>query len=199
MRERSYQNRIIDISRYVSTETPVYPGDTAFQKRWLTQGDVYTSEVMFTPHVGTHIDAPWHFGYGSCGMENVPLDLFVGPCQVITPLTNHEVLAKEDVDSKVITTTRILFAMKYEGQGLSSELVQWLSELGVRVIGTSSDSIDAISNSNYPAHHTALNLGMFLIENLDLNQITDGQYELHAVPLKWVGVEASPVRAYLIR
>lgn len=47
-------------------------------------------------------------------------------------------------------------------------------------------------------HRTLLGAGVVLLENLDLTDVKDGEYELIALPLRLAGSDGSPVRAVLI-
>ena len=44
-------------------------------------GDV--SRWLIGSHTGTHLDAPAHFHQGGETIENIPIDVFVGPAQVL--------------------------------------------------------------------------------------------------------------------
>ncbi|HEX9640646.1 MAG TPA: arylformamidase, partial [Candidatus Krumholzibacteria bacterium] len=41
--------------------------------------------------------------------------------------------------------------------------------------------------------------GVAILENLVLGHVEAGEYELIAMPLRWMGLDASPVRAVLRR
>lgn len=70
-------------------------------------------------------------------------------------------------------------------------------ERGVCLIGLDVPSIDEAISESLPSHRLALMNGISVIENLDLQAVPAGLYELIALPLRLEGVEASPVRAVL--
>lgn len=189
--------KIYDISKPVDASSPYYPGDTPFRSRWINKGAVFTSEVTFTPHVGTHVDAPLHFACNRKGVGEAPLEIFVGPCCVIRPNCSSRTVRNDDVPP-TNGEERVLFALKGADQGLSSELCSRLVEEGVKLVGTSAASVDPEPTEDYPAHEVLLSSGIYLLENLNLEGVPGGRYELHAAPLRWSETEASPVRAYLI-
>lgn len=189
--------KIYDLSKPVDASSPCYPGDTPFSSRWISEGEVFTSEVTFTPHVGTHVDAPLHFARSRKGIGEAPLEIFVGPCRVIR--VNRKSRTVEDADVPPMKgEERVLFAMNDADQGLSPELCRRLVSEGVKLVGTSSASVDPEPTEIYPAHEVLLQAGIYLLENLSLEGVPEGRYELHAAPLRWSETEASPVRAYLI-
>lgn len=48
-----------------------------------------------------------------------------------------------------------------------------------------------------PSHHQLLAHGLRVLENLVLDDVAEGNYELIALPLKLLRTDASPVRAIL--
>ena len=80
---------------------------------------------------------------------------------------------------------------------LNPELVEYLHERGVRLIGIDTPSVDLFDSKDLPSHRTFLRLDMAILEGLVLAGVPDGMYELVALPLKLAGFDASPVRAIL--
>ena len=68
---------------------------------------------------------------------------------------------------------------------------------GVRLIGIDTPSVDPFSSKTLDAHHAFLRNDMAILENLTLDGVPDGLYELIALPLRLEGFDASPVRAVL--
>jgi arylformamidase len=80
---------------------------------------------------------------------------------------------------------------------LAPELIDALAARGCRLIGTDAPSIDPQTCTALRSHHAAHRAGMAILEGLVLDAIPEGRYELIALPLPIVGVEATPVRAVL--
>jgi arylformamidase len=78
---------IYDISPPLSSDLPVWPGDTPLSREVLcdmAKGDNITlSTLRATVHLGAHADAPSHYGKDSATMEKRSLDLYLGPCEVV--------------------------------------------------------------------------------------------------------------------
>ena len=75
--------------------------------------------------------------------------------------------------------------------------VQRLAELGVRLIGIDTASIDPADSKTLDSHQVIRRSGLRVLENLVLDDVPEGDYELIALPLKLVQADASPVRAIL--
>src|SRR5687767_14057856 len=78
---------IYDITPLLSPRTAVWPGDTPLAREVqldMARGDAVTlSTLRSTVHLGAHADAPSHYGSGAPAIHERPVDLYVGPCQVI--------------------------------------------------------------------------------------------------------------------
>jgi arylformamidase len=80
---------------------------------------------------------------------------------------------------------------------LTAEGARTLVRLGVRLFGTDAPSVDPVDSKTLEAHQVLHEGGVAILEGLSLADITAGEYELLALPLKWQGVDAAPVRAVL--
>jgi arylformamidase len=65
------------------------------------------------------------------------------------------------------------------------------------LIGTDSASLDPSESKDLPSHQVLGLKGMRVLENLYLDEVPEGEYELIALPLKLMTADASPVRAVL--
>jgi arylformamidase len=80
---------------------------------------------------------------------------------------------------------------------LAPQPIDWLADRGVRLVGVDSQSVDPADSNTLPSHHRLLARGLRVLENLVLDDVAAGDYELIALPLKLVEADASPVRAVL--
>ncbi len=77
------------------------------------------------------------------------------------------------------------------------QTIAWLAGLGVRLVGIDTASVDPADSKTLDAHHQLLAHDMRVLENLVLDDVPEGDYELIALPLKLTHACASPVRAVL--
>lgn len=200
-----------DISPPVYAGAPVFPGDTAYSQQWAaTIGPgcpVNVSAITLSPHVGAHADAPLHYDADGAAIGHVPLDAFLGPCRVIHaigcgPLVTpaHIAHALTDLPQRVLVR---VYARQPQDRfddalpAFAPDTVEQLADLGVLLIGIDSASIDPASSKTLDSHQTIRRRGLRVLENLLLDDVPEGDYELIALPLKLTTADASPVRAVL--
>lgn len=204
--------KIWDISPPVSPSTPVFPGDEPYHLRWTAQlgpgCPVNLSAVTMSPHVGAHADAPLHYANGAPDIAAVALDPYLGPCRVIHAigikplvLPEHIAHALADLPPRVLlrTAAQADTVWRDDFAAYAPETLQLLAERGVRLVGIDTQSVDPASSKSLDAHQQLLRNELRVLENLVLDDIEEGDYELIALPLRWVGACASPVRAILRR
>jgi len=81
--------KIVDLTYPFSSETHHWPTAKGFQLEKVAEGRTpagfwYSSyNYSASEHVGTHLDAPFHFAEGQWTTEQIPLDRTIGPGVVI--------------------------------------------------------------------------------------------------------------------
>ena len=75
--------------------------------------------------------------------------------------------------------------------------VERLADLGVTLIGIDTASIDPADSKSLDSHQLIRCRDLRVLENLVLDEVPEGDYELIALPLKLTTADASPVRAVL--
>ena len=203
--------RLWDISPPVSTTSPVFPGDTPYAQRWTTEiapgCPVNVSALTLSPHVGAHADAPLHYDPQGTPIGELPLDAFIGPCRVIhaigrKPLVTWDDLAHatRDLPPRVLVRTYERMPVdRWDGElaAFDPQAIERLADAGVQLVGIDTASIDPADSKDLPSHQVIRRRGLRVLENLVLDAIDEGDYELIALPLKLVTADASPVRAVL--
>jgi arylformamidase len=208
---------IYDVSVALSSDTPTYPGDPQIEISKffdLANGDpANVSLIHFGAHSGTHVDAPAHFIPGAARVDSLPLDILIGPVQIVEVPPQLDTIDVAFVTSHCeIGVTRVLFKTRNSDfwndktagfrpdyvsldPGGAAELVR----LGVRLVGIDYLSIEKFGSDNFATHHSLLAAGIVIIEGLDLRQISAGTYELICLPLKIAGGggDGAPARAVL--
>jgi arylformamidase len=77
------------------------------------------------------------------------------------------------------------------------QTIERLAALGVLLVGIDTASIDPADSKTLDAHQVIRRLNLRVLENLVLDAVPEGDYELIALPLKLMTADASPVRAVL--
>lgn len=135
----------------------------------LPDGEGWAEEnISMSTHLGTHVDAPWHYGSTCAGrkartVDEIPLsDLFLdgivldmthkkGTAEAITVSDLESALAGcgcaiKPGDAVLVRTDHDKFAhtdpAKYMYPGMVRESALWLAESGARVVGTDALGFD---------------------------------------------------------
>jgi len=215
---------IIDISQPVNSRTACFPGDVPFSKKLTVshhESNIINLTAMTTsPHVGTHADAVSHIKGSieevATNIGAAPLEPYVGACLVVdvAPLTSGMITAEmlrphigeamaSDIGVKriLIKTLEVIDYEKWQNNYayLSVGAIKWLNSLGTILVGIDTPSVDQIDSKELSTHHSLDERHMYWLENLDLTRVESGPYFLVAAPLKFMELEASPLRAILLR
>ena len=200
--------RLIDLSPPLSPRLAVWPGDVPFSRRTSTPTDGVTlSSITTTLHAGSHADAPVHVTPGAPAIDAVPLETWVGPCQVVAARVGPggrvrlEDLVEPPSAPRLLVKSgtfpdRERFTKDFAG--LAPSLAAELAARGVVLVGIDTPSIDPWGDSALEAHHAFEAAGIACLEGLVLAHVPPGLYGLVALPLRIEGGDASPVRAVLV-
>ena len=167
---------------------------------------VNVGAITLSPHVGAHADAPLHYDATGAAIGAVALEPFLGPCRVIHaigcgPLIEwrHLAHALTDLPPRVLVRTYARAPTQWDGQlaAYAPGTIERLADLGVQLVGIDTASIDPADSKTLESHQVIRRRGLRVLENLVLDEVPEGDYELIALPLRLVSADASPVRAVL--
>lgn len=203
---------IFDITRRVTPQTAVWPGDTPYSAQLnlsIAAGSpVNLTTITLSPHTGTHADAYYHYEVDGAHPAEMPLEACIGRARVVTVAKQDGALLPEDfaqvdlcggerllIHSPVSDMPDNLWPEQFPY--LSVALIAYLAGLHYRLIGLDSPSVDDFHSKTLPCHHALRQHGLVNLECLMLRDVPDGDYELIALPLKLDLACGSPVRAVL--
>jgi arylformamidase len=178
-----------------------------------------TRKLVLGTHIGTHADAPRHFIPNGRTIDQVPLEVLIGPATLAdftgcAPLYEIGISAlKEKLGNKV--PSRLILRtgwseyfgdMKFynEYPFLSEAAANWLVKEGVRLIAMDTPSPDNPAHSrgtakDSPNHKILLGAGVVLVEYIaNLKALVAPEVELIVMPLKLTGCDGSPARCVAI-
>ena len=209
------QETIWDISPPIGADTPVWPGDTpvGVERVWRMEAGspVNVARLTCSPHTGAHADAPLHYEAGAATIGEVPLEPFLGPCRVIHaigsgPLVEMRHLAHALAPAAASLPARVLVRTYTRAPldrfdpdcaAFAPATVEALADLGVSLVGIDTASVDPAASKTLDSHQVLRRRGLRVLENLVLDDVPEGDYELIALPLRLTSADASPVRAVL--
>lgn len=187
--------------------------------------DLHNSHVSITSmstgaHVGTHVDAPRHFFPDGSTIDAYPLSHFVGPGVVLdltrhgaVPITREDLLAApQPIRRGDIVFIYCGYAEKFATPHyathpyLAPDAAELMVERNVRIVGTDTVTPDIPvslrgADFHYPIHHTLLEAGVLIVENLGpgLRRVLNERLTLGIFPLRLVGGDGAPGTAFALR
>ncbi len=151
--------------------------------------------------------------YDPAGAPAGALDLhpYLGPCRVIHaigrgPLVQWPHIAHAIDGSPTPLPARVLVrtyahmpVSRWDAAlpAFAPDTIKRLADQGVLLVGIDSASVDPADSKALDSHQVLRRRGLRVLENLVLDDVPEGDYELIALPLKWLQADASPVRAVL--
>lgn len=203
-------NKWIDISQPLNNELAHWPGDTPFTYEVTYSkeqtGSVNIGKISTSLHSGTHIDAPFHFMNNGARVLDLDINVYIGPCRLIdvSPYKkiDHEALSHFDLEG----VTRLLLRTSTPNNPrlfpeqityITKEGASYMKEKGIQLIGVDIPSIDPLDSKNMEGHHALYQNGICILENVMLDHVEPGEYDLIALPLPIQDGDGSPVRAVI--
>lgn len=205
--------KIYDITVSISPDLPVYPGDPGIKiekTMCLEHGDVCSvSQLSFGTHIGTHVDPPSHFMRGGAALDQLPLDVLIGPARVVdvgeVSAIDLRVLQQFDLQG----VTRVLFKTRNSRLWdeatefardfvyLESDAAEQLVKMGVRLVGIDYLSVEKFNFDEPKTHYALLGNNVVVVEGLNLSAVEAGDYELICLPMKIKNGDGAPARVVL--
>ncbi|MDP7241015.1 MAG: RpiB/LacA/LacB family sugar-phosphate isomerase, partial [Dehalococcoidia bacterium] len=211
---QAHHNRlkVYDVTLPIHPAMIVYPGDAPVAidtvKSIEQGGSCNVSLLHIGSHTGTHVDAPGHFIRGAAGVDDIGLDKLMGTARLFQLPGIHRISRQALAGLDLKGVTRLLLGTRSSAlldrsqvdtgsAYISDDAAVYLVELGLKLVGLDSLSVEEIHKEGHPAHHTLLDAGMVIIEGLDLAGVPAGNYELLCLPLKLKDGDGAPARVLL--
>jgi arylformamidase len=200
-----YLMHIIDITRPLSGDSVVYPGDTPPYFTQEDRGLYLISELRMNSHSGTHIDAPVHYLKTGPTVDAIPLSHLIGPCRILDVSGAGPEIDASYLKGRIEGASRIILktafsectAFREDYPSLTRDAAEYLTKTGALCVGIDSFSIEAFVCDG-SVHRELLSHGCIIIELLDLSRVTEGDYTLFALPLRLTGLDGAPARVILL-
>jgi kynurenine formamidase len=166
--------------------------------------------MTFQTSVGTYLDSPFHRYPDGRDISELMLDDVVlrgvvvdvrnrGEFEPVGP----EVVSKDlDLKDKAVLLNfgwdKYWGTEKYQSYPfISKELIKYLINSGVKLVGVDTVNIDNSKDLTRPAHTYFLKEEILIVENLmNLDRLYDTKFRFFAVPIKGKKVAAMPIRAF---
>jgi arylformamidase len=203
-----------DITLPLRPQMPIWPGSVGVrltQTLRLAAGDpANVSRLDCDVHVGTHVDAPCQFLADGCSVDQLPLEMMIGPV-LVAHLPGIEAVTADALAHlalfpgirRLLLRTRNsewwaagMTEFREDYVALTAEAAQWVVNQGIRLIGVDYLSVQRYRTSSL-THRILLGADVIVLEGLNLANVEAGVYELICLPLRLVGADGAPARAVL--
>ena len=176
----------------------------------MEDGDSCNVSVLsMGSHTGTHMDSPYHFVADGMPIDQMPLEVTLGPCRVIEikdrvsiereELERHKIKRGERVLFKTLNSRRCWGTDEFveDFVYIARDGAAHLAERGVLLVGVDYLSVGGFKEDGVETHHNLLHAGIWIIEGLDLSKVKPGSYDLACLPLRILQGDGAPARAAL--
>lgn len=211
---RSFQSPILSLHR--SHEHTIHEGLGTPEDPYSYQ----TNVLCMLDHVGTHMDAPIHYGPNGTSIDNVPLAMCMGKavCFDFTHVPDLGEIDAEDmnlaeqkagvkVNGHIVLMNTGIHKRYYPNKemcfkhpGLTAAATHWLADRGSKLHGVEGPSTDRPIDNTYPSHRVCRDRDLAHVEWLvNLEELVGkGEFMFYAAPLKIKSGSGSPLRAFAI-
>jgi len=197
--------KIIDITRPLSEDILIYPGDNAPVFRQSHNGQYRVTDLNMSSHTGTHIDAPSHYIRNGETIDTIPLSHIIGKCRLLDVAHAGTSITADHLEGRLDDVNRLLLKTSFSGiarfeknyPSLTTDAARLITSLDIKCVGIDSPSIESC-DSDGPVHRELLQRGCIIIELLDLTNVEEGDFNLVALPLRLTGLDGSPARVVLL-
>ena len=203
-----------DLSQSIENDMIVYPGDPkpAINPAKGVPPPWRVSEIYFSTHTGTHIDAASHYVEKGMTIDQYPLERFLntGVVVLLDGLEPDQAIEIKHIDKYLgMVPKGGVIALntgwdRYWGKKLylrhpylSPGAAESLSLAGIGMVGIDALNVDSTYQETRHAHDILLGQNILIVENLrGLTQLQPGElYRFAFLPLALRGLDGSPVRA----
>jgi kynurenine formamidase len=202
--------KLVDLSHPLEHGQQTFPSDPKLSI--VPHGTTKTlryniSQITIGSHQGTHLDAMYHFLDDGKTLDQMPLEWFYGPAQLlrIPKQANEEITVDDFLPYEHLLTAgaKIVFETgwhKHFGTdyffsdfpSLTQDAARFLADKKIRLLGM---DMPTPGRDWYELHHILLPVEIVIVESLaNLDEVPD-EFTFIGFPLNFKGRDGSPVRA----
>jgi arylformamidase len=208
--------KIIDLSHEIYHGMPTMPLDPktgVLVHHTLKSMKYNISQLIMSTHLGTHLDAPFHFYEDGLTVDKLDLQKCIGPAKIIklsgkgsnSEITIKDLKKYEDYfhpESKVILNLgwyKLFPKEKYflEMPGITVDCANWIRDRKIGMIGLDTPGVHPRDWEE--VHKIFLGSEIVIVEGLNnLDEISSEEIFFVGLPLKIKERDGSPIRAVAI-
>lgn len=203
----------IDVTMAITPDMMVYKNKEEKKPQVITMANhevngYHESRLCMDLHTGTHLDMPLHMVANGADSSTFNLDKVNGKAFVIdfsrleeTAITEEHlkpyemsIKAAEIIILKTKNSLSETFVFEFDY--LAASGASYLATHAIKAVGIDALGIER-GSSEHETHTILMHSDTIIIEGLALKDITEGFYNFYCFPLKIMGVEGLPARAFL--
>jgi len=185
------------------------PGHFRPKENWYIM-----SEVFMWSHVGTHLEAPYHYLREGKDVSQIPIERVMGEAVILdfSHKETNEPITKEELEEKgadikegdiiILKTGLDRFyrtSKAHDRPYLTLQATSWLVEKKISCLATDASGFEVRGVHDQPNHKLLFKNDIPVIEHLtNLDKLTRKRIFLIALPWKVKGLDSSPVRVIAI-
>ncbi len=171
----------------------------------------HIGKIEMVANTGTYIDSPFHRYENGKDLSELALESIADLEGVIfRAAPDQKRIGPELFSDAVVKDKAVLIHTGWDrywntdqyfenNPHLTEQAANWLKASGAVLVGIDSLNIDDASGRARPVHSTLLGADIPIVEHLcHLEDLPDGPFKFHAVPVKVKGFGTFPVRAYAV-
>ncbi len=189
-----------------------FPGDPPFSIETVfdcRKGDPFNLALMKVgTHLGTHVDPPAHYVEGGATVDEIPLEVMVGPGVILDMQGRQSVDRQALEESWIGDYPRILLktdnspkllesGFRTDYVSLTEDGARFLVTKGVKLVGIDYLSIEKYMHPGAPVHHILISAGILIVEGLSLSDAPPGPCRIYCLPMKIKGGDGAPARVLI--
>ena len=216
--------------RVIDLTFPIHEGMTTYPVHWHPMVEITqmgrlgiegreSRKVLLGTHTGTHVDAPRHFIADGATIDQLPVDLFVGPARLLdfSSAKPRQAMQIEDFQRQLGDAKPERLVLRFDWSDhwgmadyytdqpyVAEEAARWLVERGLRLLAMDTAQADDPRNGrgsakDSPVHKILLGAGVIKLEYLtNLRSIRSREFDLIALPLKIKDGDGAPTRCVAV-
>jgi arylformamidase len=203
--------KLYDISMTISEDMPVYKNYESKKPKFVNvsnhqQNSHYETDVTMNLHTGTHVDFNLHMLEQGQSSSDINIKDYITEARVLDLSYVLSNISKDNLTHLAIKKNEFILLKTRNSNDdafnpnfvfLDESAAVYLAEIGIKGVGIDALGIER-SQNGHPTHKALMTKNIIILEGLRLRDIEPTSYTLICLPLKFKGLDASPVRAVLI-